>query len=213
MKIGFEYIAAFIDCDGTVGITKAKPKKGTAPQYYARVAFYSQNLAVLQDIQETVGGQICSPKSHGTYNLQLAPKDSLACLEATGPYLRIKSKQAELALRLHERIAATSVRGKRTASGARVYTPAEVLAEREAMYLEMKRLNKLDSKTFKENRMNSAKALKRVTPSQAAKGEGFAEGVTTRRVSPNNNPAHESPTGNDDAGRHSLDSAHNLVVN
>ena len=41
-------------------------------------------------------------------------------------------------------------------------------------------------------------AKPKTIPSQAAPGNGSAEGVTTRRVSPNNNPAHERPTSNTD---------------
>ena len=54
------------------------------------------------------------------------------------------------------------------------------------------------------NRVNSEKALGRVTLTQAAAGIGSAEGATTRGMSPNNNFPHERPTGN---GRYSLSSA------
>lgn len=51
--------------------------------------------------------------------------------------------------------------------------------------------------TSQENWVNSVDTLTRKTraiPSQAIKGIGFMEGVTTTRVSPNNNPLQERPT-------------------
>jgi hypothetical protein len=213
MKLGTEYIAAFIDCDGTVGITKVKydGKSRQADQYYSRVMCYSQNLGVLQEIQEVVGGTICRPVSHGTYNLQLAPRDSAACLELVLPYLRIKRQQGELALRLVAQIKRTSIKGRRDANGKHLVTPKEVTAEREAMFLEMKRLNHEDSRLFKENRVNSVKALKKVIPSQAVAGKGATEGVTTREASPNSNPPQECPA-SEIAGRDSLSSAYNFKL-
>ena len=50
-------------------------------------------------------------------------------------------------------------------------------------------------------RVNSVELSQETIPSQAAEGEGSAEGVTTRSVSPNNNRSQECPTGN---GRDSL---------
>ena len=44
-----------------------------------------------------------------------------------------------------------------------------------------------------EARIEAELTLDQVTSNQAAEGKGPAEGVETRRVSPNNKPAHEPP--------------------
>jgi len=203
MRLSCEYIAAFIDCDGCISIVKASPKKvKSAPSYYARVGFYSQNLSVLKEIQEVMGGTICLPRSHACYNLQLPPSATVVCLKAVRPYLRIKGDQADVALSLHRHLDENPVRGNHR-EGRRL-TPPEFLEYRESLLRTMKMLNHRDSQDIWKNRVNSAKAPRGVIPSQAVVGEGATEGVTTRVVTPKNNLPQEDPTGN---GRDSLDNA------
>lgn len=208
MRLGIEYIAAFLDCDGTVVIVKAK-KKDWSPSYYGKVCFYSQNLAVLEDIKETVGGSIPPIPSGDVFNLQLNTRETLACLRLVLPYLRIKREQALTVFALHDLInSQPRQRAKRHGLGGSLKHDQSVLDAREAIYLKIRELNKRDSRAFRTNRLNSAEVPGGITPSQATAGEeptlfDSVEGVTATGVSPNDNPLHEEPARK---GRHSLSS-------
>ena len=202
MRLSLEYIAAFLDCDGTIVITRSNRGISGGIRHYGKICMYSQNLAVLEDIRETIGGVI-TPLHHTSlvYTLQFSPKQTLSALHQLQPFLRIKREQALLVIALHKQIAATKKIGKRYGLGGGMKLDASVYEQREAMYLQMKEHNRKDAKALRTNRVNSVKAPGGVTPSQAEAGEDSAEGVTTRGVSPNNNLPHEDATRK---GRHSL---------
>ena len=202
MLPSLEYIAGFLDGDGHIGITVSRPK-GSAPQHYARVTFYSQSLVLLKEIQEVLGGGgtlSCNFSkensrfgSSGCYRLYLSPTQAVPAAEKLLPYLRIKKEQAQLVLDLSASIRDNPVRG-RTKNGWRNKTKPEVLAYRDALYARMKELNHELSRKFSEIRVNSVNTLERAKPSQSTAGKGTAAGVTTSGVSPNNNPRHERPS-------------------
>jgi hypothetical protein len=208
MRLGYEYIAAFLDADGTVVIVRAARGGNEGFRYYGKICFYSQNLQVLKSIQETIGGTIPDP-SIDIFMLQLSPRATVEALKNLVPYLQIKKEQALLALKLHEMIKSTPKLRNRAGKGGMARLLESVYEARHAIYLRVSELNHVDSEAFRKNRENSVKPSgEEATPSQAAAANDSAEGVTTSQVSANNNPGHETPTRK---GRHSLSSAEEVT--
>jgi hypothetical protein len=208
MRLGCEYIAGFLDCDGTVVVVRAARGGNEGFRYYGKICFYSQNLQVLKNIQETVGGKI-PPPSLAVFMLQLSPRETVKALKVLIPYLQIKKEQALLVVKLHEMIDSTPKLRNRTGMGGMARLPESVYEARHVMYLRVSELNHVDSEAFRKNRENSVKPSgEEATPSQAAAANDSAEGVTTSQVSANNNPGHETPTRK---GRHSLSSAEEVT--
>lgn len=209
MRLTLEYIAGFLDCDGSIVIVEGR-RKNRRTEYYAKINFYSQNLGVLYEIQEVVGGAITPPNTSMVHTLQLSPRASIAASEMLYPYLRIKRGQALTVMEL-ERVNQSSEKiGKKYGRGGREPVSDEIFAQRIALCQKIRALNHVDSQAFRTNRVNSVKLSAGETiPSQAAAGEDSAEGVTTRVVSPNNNLPQETPARK---GRDSLSSAHSCTI-
>lgn len=203
MRLSLEYIAGFLDCDGTIVIVRSN--RGTEGiRYYPKVCLYSQNLSVIEDLKETVGGKITPlHRSSLVHVLQFCPSETNLLLDKIQPFLRIKREQALLAIELQKHIDGTRQLRKRDGKGGAIRLHASVSAEREQLYLKMRALNHKDSQAFMTNRVNSVKTPKGATPSQAVAANDSTEGVTTREMSANNNSLHEDPARK---GRHSLDS-------
>ena len=203
MRLDIAYVAAFLDCDGTICIYRRKREVGGF-NYSAKICFYSQNLGVLYDLKETVGGEVSPPNDGLDVNvLQLPAKAAEATAKLVLPYLRIKKEQALLLIEFQKAIHAKPPKRNRSGKGGMVPLSDEVIEQRFQFYLKMQELNDRDPQAFRKNRVNSVKTPGGATPSQAAAGEGTADGVTTREMSPNNNSLHEDPARK---GRHSLDS-------
>lgn len=203
MRLELAYIAAFLDCDGSFCIYRRKRECGGF-NYSVKINFYSQNLSVLYEIKEVVGGEV-SPPNEGldVYTLQLPAKPAVATAKLLLPYLRIKREQALLMIEFQKVVDATPRLRNRSGKGGMARLPESVIEQRHQFYLRMQKLNDRDPQAFRTNRMNSVKAPAGVTPSQAVVGEGATEGVTTREMSPNNNSLQEDAAGN---GKHSLGS-------
>ena len=202
MRLSLEYVAGFLDCDGTVVVVKANT--GKRPRYYGKIMFYSQNLTALEGVKDTVGGKIWA--GYGVYRLQLSPRDAVAALTALVPYLIIKKEQAKRVLILQEMIRNTKQVGNRITGGSQ-FLADSIYDAREAIYQEVRSLNRVDSQAFKKNWKKSVEAPEGVIPSQAEGGQEDSldpsEGVTTSSLSPNNNASHEPPARK---GRDSLSS-------
>lgn len=196
MRLSLEYIAGYVDADGTIVIVN------TGRQYYGKVCVYSQNLTVLENIKAVIGGTVCMTGM--VFNLQLPPRATVRALRELMPFLQVKKEQAALVLELHRHIAEQQRNRKSTGKqGGRVHE-AGVWEYRAGLALKMKQLNSFDSQAFRTNRVNSVKTQEWATPSQAAEGEvGSAEGVTTSSPSPNSNESQECPARK---GRDSLSS-------
>lgn len=206
MRLDARYIAGFLDADGSIYIAKFRRKEDRIVYLYPQVSFVSQNLGVLSDIKETVGGHWShTPQSRqkgGAYGVVVGSEKAVKCLESVLPYLRVKREQALLVLQFSKLVAAKK-RERAHADGRTAIITADEYQERLDICEQVKALNRRDSIAYRKNRVNSVEAPSGVTPSQAAVGEGTAEGVTTREMSPNNNSLHEDPARK---GRHSLDS-------
>lgn len=209
MRLALEYIAGFLDCDGSIVIVESR-RTNRRTEYYAKINFYSQNLGVLHEIRDVVGGAITPPNTSMVHTLQLSPRTSIAAAKTLSPYLRIKREQAFTVLELQKVNRSNKKIGKRYGKGGQEPVSDEVFDQRIALCQKMRSLNHSDSQAFRTNRVNSVKLSTGETiPSQAAEGEDSAEGVTTRGVSPNNNPLHETPTRK---GRDSLSSASSRTI-
>lgn len=202
MTPSLDYIAGYIDADGTIVVVKNAKQH----RYYGKVCIYSQNIAVLESMKPVVGGEIC--RTGGVFNLQLSPRDTVEALEQIAPLLHVKQEQAYLVLELHRHIAENQKNRKSTGKpGGRVHDES-VWEYRENLAQRVSDLNWRDSEAFRTNRVNSVKTQEWATPSQAAEGEvGSAEGVTTRGPSPNGNDPQECPARK---GRDSL--AHTILM-
>jgi len=197
MRLSLEYIAGYVDADGTIVIVK------TGRSYYGKVCVYSQNLQVLENMKSVIGGQI---NINGmVFGLHLAPRATVRALNQLMPYLQVKREQAAVVLELHRDIADSQKNRKSTGKqGGRVHETS-VWEYREGLSQKMKQLNSFDAQAFRTNRVNSVKTQEWATPSQAAEGDSSsAEGVTTSSPSPNSNESQECPARK---GRDSLSSA------
>jgi hypothetical protein len=203
MRLELAYIAAFLDCDGSFTIYRRKREVGGF-NYSAKINFYSQNLSVLYELKEVVGGEV-GPPNEGldVYTLQLPANPAVAAAKLLLPYLRIKREQALLMIEFQKVVNATPKLRNRSGKGGMARLPESVIEQRRQFYLRMQELNDRDPQAFRTNRANSVKTPVGATPSQAVVGEGTTEGVTTREMSPNNNSLQEGATGN---GKHSLGS-------
>lgn len=188
-----EYVAAMIDGDGTITATAMRSSRLSRTDgisFMPRVQIANQNLAMLVeimgvlkcgDIRAYIGG------FSGCYRYDVPAKHVVRVLTDLIPHLRNKREQAFLVLE-----------GMKTRSRGSHKITLEIRQIREALVMQIQELNKRDGKAYRTNWVNSVKRSSLVTayesiPSQAAEGEGSAEGVTTRSVSPNNNPIHEDP--------------------
>lgn len=141
--IPIAYIAAFLDCDGTVGIHRQKTKRNYV-QYYPYLHFYSQNLAILGRMQATIGGTIINPcRSSGVFTLRVACGKAAKVASLLIPYLHIKRKQAEHIVEF-QRLMDTAPRTHRKAR-----LPIEHTAKREYLRSEIMRLNHVDPFEFR----------------------------------------------------------------
>ena len=202
MRLAPEYIAGFLDCDGCISVVHSRQPKLKRDEIYPKINFYSQNLEVLNDIQEIVGGKI-TPRCNAlaVYVLQLGPKATVSTIKMLLPYLRIKKEQALTILELDKLNKSYTRIGKRYGLGGQEPVPQSIYDQRMAICIRVRELNHRDSQAFRKNRVNSVELSTGETmPSQAAEGKGSAEGVTIRSVSPNNNPIQERPArkGRDD---------------
>jgi hypothetical protein len=205
MRLALEYVAAFLDCDGSISIVHSRRPNRTRDEYYAKINFYSQNLGVLYEIRDIVGGAITPPNTSMVHTLQLSPRSSIAAAKMLSPYLRIKQEQGFTVLELEKLNRSSKKIGKRYEKGGHEPVSDEVFAQRITLCQKTQFLNHKDAQAFRTNRVKSVELSTGETmPSQAAEGKGSAEGVTTREVSPNDNPLQETPARK---GRDSLSSA------
>lgn len=186
MRLSLEYIAGYLDADGTIVIVKA------GRSYYGKVCVYSQNIHVLEAMKEVIGGTICVTGM--VFNLQLAPRATVRALQRMMPFLQVKKEQAAVVLELHRHIAAQARKGNRHGKPGQQPHSVEIWEYRESLNLKIKELNRFDSQAFSTNRVKSVKTPEGATPSQAIVGEsGAIEGVTTSSPSPNSIENQESP--------------------
>jgi hypothetical protein len=138
------YLAGIVDGEAYVGIKRARRKDSVSPIYHERIQVRMLDGEAIQLLAATFGGSLYREKPHANNGRPLVcwqASDALAARILTEllPYLRVKRSQAEnaLALRVSKNDPRARLRGGPTGRAM----PAEVLAVRQELYEQGKRLN------------------------------------------------------------------------
>jgi len=102
------YLAGFIDADGCISIGRHKAQKRKYPSYQPKLQVGSTSPEVLDLCRTTFGGNVWPDTSkHGNkafYQWVIYGQQMRKALLALMPFLKLKKRQAEIALELHRRI-------------------------------------------------------------------------------------------------------------
>lgn len=141
-----EYLAGFLDAEGSVMVCKSKPKSAPNPRYQARLSVSNTCRSVLVDIRHAFGGNIYEdPRAKAEwkpcYQLVWTGNGVERILRVVIPHLLLKGRQAELLLEFvrYQR----SLQSRRRGSGGTVATSSsdEVADYRERLYRGCRELN------------------------------------------------------------------------
>jgi hypothetical protein len=98
------YYAGIMDSDGHIGVNHVN-KKLKRPGVAAVISITNRHRGILEEVQSSYGGGVhkrCSPSINKnwtqTYNWYCKGSTALEFLKAIYPHLRIKRRQAELAM-------------------------------------------------------------------------------------------------------------------
>ena len=141
--VSVEYLAGFIDGEGSLMITKSRSRKSGHVQYRARVTVCNTDRGILEEICRDHGGTIHKAgarKSSWKPAYMLVWTDGLIpnLLSLLGPHLRLKRIQAAVQLKFihHKKQTPRYSNGHFLVS-----LPREEIRFREALYQQMKGLN------------------------------------------------------------------------
>lgn len=141
-----EYLAGFIDGEGSLMIQKWKDWRYPNPHYKPRISIANTDRAVLEDIQQLYGGILADQpprNARWSFAYQLIWTDGKVerVLRSVKPYLRIKREQARVLSELirHKR----RTRQGRKGPNGRFFAahPNEVVTFRESLHRRIKELN------------------------------------------------------------------------
>lgn len=141
-----EYLAGFIDGEGSLMIQKWKDWRYPNPHYKPRISIANTDRAVLEDIQQLYGGILVSQpprKARWSFSYQLVWTDGMVegVLRSVMPYLRVKREQARVLSKLicHRRGTRQGRRGR----NGRYFAPHpdEIIAFRERLHRLVRDLN------------------------------------------------------------------------
>lgn len=161
------YIAGFFDGEGNINIYKIDTDNNTnvqqrkCPKYELTVAIYNTDKEIMDWLHSVFGGYLQVRNSKNTtnhkqewkesYTQKLTSNQALEFLNLVYPYLRVKKKQAEVAMKFQE------VKLRKTSRFAKI-TP-EQLVFFESSYLQLRKL--IDCCRW---RLNNSTAAKRLYP-------------------------------------------------
>lgn len=100
--LSLEYIAGFLDAEGSITITKRIRKDRPSPLYAIDIRIVNNHIGVLKSIQKKYGGFIHirkEDKGNQLYDLIMNNQHGKDLLNDIYPYLIIKKEEAELALK------------------------------------------------------------------------------------------------------------------
>jgi hypothetical protein len=159
------YLAGCIDCDGSIGIKRSTYHmrvRGDArqPVFSERVLFAQVKPEITLLLKEYFGGSYAvykpgTPRSKPIYRWQVTDKQAVELIRTILPFLTIKRRQALVALELRRLKELPKVAsGSFTMTnrwGAEIVMPRcvvspEVMAAKEALFLEIKQLNDVRAK-------------------------------------------------------------------
>lgn len=100
----YEYLAGFIDGDGSISIVS---EKQVTPYYCPKIAVYNTDYNIVEIFRKEFGGNIIikTPKKNGhkiPYEWRLKGKSAFLLLKKFQPFLVIKKPQANLCLALYD---------------------------------------------------------------------------------------------------------------
>jgi hypothetical protein len=104
--VSLEYIAGFLDADGSIWVRQDVRNKNGDKCYLLVVDFANTNKAVLESIQNELGsGSMYSKTRHSdkhkdTYDLKIVGVEAVQVVEKLLPHIVLKRKQAEIALKI-----------------------------------------------------------------------------------------------------------------
>ena len=141
--ISDEYLAGFVDAEGSLMIAKFRATSPGKWYYRARASLDNVDGQVLREIQGTYGGILFRPRRRKSgwrvvYKLVRTGDRTERLLHPILPHLRVKRKQGELLLRFIQHRSQTSVRRIGTRDGP---LPDRVIALRERFHARMRELN------------------------------------------------------------------------
>lgn len=191
------WAAGFLEADGCISIGKSGGRnmhECPLERFHILLVVVQKDPRPTKFFQSLFGGQIKKVKRSESrlYNQWIVCANrAYAALHVMRPYLKFKSSQADLAMEMQK-----NVNEYRLVFNRNSRLPKEVTIARREMYFSCQKLN---SKSYIDS-LNSIPGefggpLPETIPSQAAVGDGAAEGVTARCVTPKNNRAQECPAG------------------
>jgi len=141
-----EYLAGFIDGEGSLMIARWTSPRYTRVYYKPRISIANTDKEVLQQIQQAYGGILTNQpprKAAWRFAYQLIWTDGMVgpLLSVVKPYLIIKRDQAgvlEQLIRSRRRM----LQDRKPSAKRSVGIPASVLAEQAELYRKVKRLNR-----------------------------------------------------------------------
>jgi hypothetical protein len=139
MELSSQYAAGLFDGEGTILIAKSdrtKYRPNGTPLYNLRASLGSQNVVVLEMLQEKYGGWIY--RRQGVHTWILTTKNAAAFLEDVIPYLVIKQEQAFIGLQF-QKISSSRSTNRKTDEEIRIY---------DRLKAEISFLNNEDSNAF-----------------------------------------------------------------
>lgn len=107
--VSIEYIAGFFDGEGYIVITKAKHRRiEGAHRYWLTIQFTNTHKEVMEEIHKVVGGSMIFHKGDKGlkphYRVTLYCREAYGCLKLMLPYLIVKKKEAEWAIKFQESV-------------------------------------------------------------------------------------------------------------
>lgn len=127
-------MAGFFDGEGYVGILK-RQRKNWNTEYFIQVSIGQTDGGIMDWVVENFGGRLYTVKRDGSYYWVCSNKKGYNFLKKITSYLKYKKPQAELAIDFYEH---------RNLSKP---TPPEELERREKIYLKLKMLKKIFTKS------------------------------------------------------------------
>lgn len=147
METTTAYLAGLIDGEGYIGIKRTTRRDATSPIYHERIQVRMVHEGAIALLASTLGGNYYRERSHANngrplYCWQASDAKAAGIARELLPYLIVKRAAAEnlLRLRASKDDPRARLRGGRTQR--RLMDP-DVLAEREAIYVRAKELNRV----------------------------------------------------------------------
>ena len=142
-RISDEYLAGFVDAEGSLMIAKFRATNPGKWYYRARASLDNVDGQVLREIQRTYGGILFRPRRRKSgwrvvYKLVWTGDRTERLLHPILPHIRVKRKQGELLLRFIQHRSQTSLRRIGTRDSP---LPDRVIALREGFHARMRGLN------------------------------------------------------------------------